>query len=133
MIRQPLAALGEGLGVGEHLAHPLDAAASHQRVPDRQHQGSGNRQLRMLPERIQTRRDPSLHGIFDRHHGGVTVAGGQGLDHRPDPQLGHQVHIRPSLQLHQVQRCLLPVGADRAEKGNTHHICHTEGGPGTGR
>ena len=120
MVAQPLAALGQGLGVGEHLTDALDWAAAHQGMANRQHKGPGHPQLRVLPEGIQAGRHPTLHGVFHRHHGGVTAALGQGLDHGADAHLGEQLGLGPTLQGRQPHGGLLPVGTGRSEEGKTH-------------
>ena len=61
VFRQPLAALGQGLGMGQHLTHARNRAAAKQGMADRQHQGPGDAEIRMLPERVQAGRHPPLH------------------------------------------------------------------------
>ena len=121
VLGQPLGALGQGLGMGEHLTDPLQAAGAQQGMAHRQHQGMGNGEVGMLPEGIEAGGDPTLHGVLHRHHGGVTVALGQGLHHRPNPGLRHKFRLRESLQGHQLLGGLLGIGAAGTQKGNAHH------------
>ena len=120
VVAQPLAALGKGLGVGEHLTNPFQGATAEQRVPNRQDQSPGHRQVPMLPEGIHTGGHPSLHGVLYRHHRSIGAATGQGLHHGPNPQLGQQLGPHKTLQLHQMAGCLLAIGAHRTEIGNAH-------------
>jgi len=98
MFGQPLAALGQGLGMGEHLTDAADRTAAEQGMANRQNQGSPDSQFLMLPEGIQTGRDPALDRVLDGHHGCITVAVSEGPDHGPVPALGGPVPHRPILQ-----------------------------------
>ena len=84
LIGQPLAALGQGLGVGEHLAGALLAATAQQGMANWQHQGPHHGQVGVFPEGIEAGGHAPFHGVFHRHHGRVAVALGQGLHHGAD-------------------------------------------------
>lgn len=120
VLAQPQAALGQGLGVGEHLTDGVEGAAAHQGVADGQHQGPGHRQVGVLPEGIETTGDAPLDRVLHRHHRQIAVAVGQGPDHGADALLGHKVHRLEALEGRQSLRRLLTVGADGTEKGKTH-------------
>ena len=94
-------------------------------MADWQHQRPRHTEFRLFPEGIQAGGHTSLHGVLHRHHGGVAVALGHGLDHCPDAGSRHQFRRDP-LQGCQSLGCLFAVGTDGAEEGEAHEA-------GTGR
>jgi len=74
VLAQPEAALRQGLGMGEHFADPIEGATAHQGMADRQDQGPGNLQFRMLPESIHAGGDAPFNRVLNRHHSRVGAA-----------------------------------------------------------
>ena len=95
-------------------------ATAQQGMADRQHQGSGHRQVGMLPEGVEAAGDSPFDGILHGHHRQGAIAPGEGLDHGADALLGHELHRLQALQPCQSLRRLFAVGADGTEKGETH-------------
>ena len=58
MLGQPLGALGQGLGMGEHFTDAIKRATTQQGVTNRQDQAMANHQVGVLPEGIQAACDP---------------------------------------------------------------------------
>jgi hypothetical protein len=133
MIGQPLAALGQGLGMGEHLADPLHGATAEQGMPNRQHQGPGDREVRVFPEGVETGGHSSLDRVLNRHDRRITATVGHGLDDGTDAQLGHQLSRASLLQLSQLPGRLLAIGTGRAEEGNAHRLHKPRKGTQAGR
>ena len=52
VVGEPLAALGKGLGMGEHLTDPRLGPTAQQRMANRQHQGPQDSEISLFPEGI---------------------------------------------------------------------------------
>jgi hypothetical protein len=61
MLGQPLGALGQGLGMGQHFTDAFKRATPQQGVTNRQDQAMADYQVGVLPEGIQA----ACHSPFD--------------------------------------------------------------------
>ena len=91
VVAQPLAALGQRLGMGENLAYPFQRATTQQGMADRQNQSPSHPQLRVLPKGIHARGHPAFHRVLHRDHRGVAASFRQGLHHSADAHLRQQL------------------------------------------
>jgi len=118
MFGQPLAALGQGLGMGEHLTDAADRTAAEQGMANRQNQGSPDSQFLMLPEG-----NPGLAVTppSTEFSTGTTAASqwpsARARNHGPVPALGTSSTSAQSFKVSQGSGGLLAIGSSGTKKG----------------